>query len=73
MCPRESNRLMGVQDEGKVVAFPGFSKDTTQAYSHAGGKDCLRRTALSTFVVNVIARSVGVSGPCSEYRSGPKH
>jgi hypothetical protein len=42
--PAVSKRLMGLQEEGSVRSFPGFSVETTQACFHADGKYCMRRT-----------------------------
>jgi hypothetical protein len=39
-----------------VGSFPGFRMGNTRACFHTGGKYCLRRTALNTFVRKVIAR-----------------
>jgi hypothetical protein len=39
-----------------VKSFPVFRIETTRACFHAGGKYCLRRTTLNTFVKNVIPR-----------------
>jgi hypothetical protein len=50
-------------------SFTGFRMETTPACFHAGGKYCLRRTALNTFVRLSLAL-VDVSGPCSVYCSG---
>jgi hypothetical protein len=37
-----------------VRSFPGFRMDITRACFHAGGKYCLRRTALNNFVIKVM-------------------
>jgi hypothetical protein len=38
-----------------VASFPGFRMDITRACFHAGGKYCLRKTALNNFVIKVMA------------------
>jgi hypothetical protein len=47
--PTVSRRPMGLQEEGSVGSFSGFSMDTTRACFHACGKYCLPRTALKHF------------------------
>jgi hypothetical protein len=46
-----------------VESVPGFSVVTTRACFHAGGKYCLRRTALNTSVRKVIALRQMSHGP----------
>jgi hypothetical protein len=65
--PIMSSRLMGLLEGGSVGSFPGFRMETTRACPYAGGKYCLQRTALNTFVRKVIARF----GRCFRTPFGP--
>jgi hypothetical protein len=47
---------MDLQKESSVWSFHDFGMVTPPACFHPGGKYCLRRTALNTFVRKVVAR-----------------
>jgi hypothetical protein len=46
--PTLSSILTGLYKEGCLVSFTGLGMDITRACFHAGGKYCLRRTALNS-------------------------
>jgi hypothetical protein len=50
---------MGLSEEGSMGFFPVFRMDIARARLHVDGKYCLRRTALSSFVRDVITRLRG--------------